>query len=445
MRTLFESVIKWGEKLVYSGIKDDTLPPDVLKALDDYLAESNSKMLCVLPLRDEREKENKKLARSALMIECFEPNTAPEQLVARTEVIGRHAASGLYNAVEHRRIPMRFIWGPMAAVQDGLGGKARAILACIGVALLIVVGVLIFVPGTLKMDAKGTILPAQRGWVFPTRGGVIRGFPPGLKPGSFVTKGRDLILLFDPGLAGEIAKAQGDLLSAQKKYDAAIAAEKNLQGKGSPQDLNAVIKDKFEAMSLIDFQKKELERLQRFYNADIQNPGEFWLKSPLTGNILGPDDFREKLINKRAEANEPLLRIGHVTPKQMDWEVELRIPQKNIGQVLAAFGDDPAKELDVDLLLLSAPTSVYKGKLARNKVSPEANPSRDDNNETEPVVLAWVRISGDDIPEGDRLPPELLVTGTEVHAKVRCGKHALGYTLFYGVWEFLYEKVVFFF
>ena len=41
--------------------------------------------------------------------------------------------------------------------------------------------------------------------------------------------------------------------------------------------------------------------------------------------------------------------------------------------------------------------------------------------------------------------PELLIAGTEVHAKVRCGNHALGYSLFYGVWEFLYEKVIFFF
>jgi len=32
------------------------------------------------------------------------------------------------------------------------------------------------------------------------------------------------------------------------------------------------------------------------------------------------------------------------------------------------------------------------------------------------------------------------VTDTEVHAKVRCGNRAMGYSLFYGVWEFLYEK-----
>ena len=29
--------------------------------------------------------------------------------------------------------------------------------------------------------------------------------------------------------------------------------------------------------------------------------------------------------------------------------------------------------------------------------------------------------------------------------RVRCGDRALGYTLFHGVWEWFYEKVVFFF
>ena len=56
-----------------------------------------------------------------------------------------------------------------------------------------------------------------------------------------------------------------------------------------------------------------------------------------------------------------------------------------------------------------------------------------------------MRLSGADIEEGDRLPTELLVTGGEVHSRIRCGNYAMGYSLFYGVWEFLYEKVVFFF
>src|SRR5581483_435397 len=72
MRALFDSVLDWGEELVYTGTKDDALPPAVLHALDNYLAESNSKLLVVLPLKDECEETNKKKSRSALMMECFE-------------------------------------------------------------------------------------------------------------------------------------------------------------------------------------------------------------------------------------------------------------------------------------------------------------------------------------------------------------------------------------
>jgi hypothetical protein len=66
-------------------------------------------------------------------------------------------------------------------------------------------------------------------------------------------------------------------------------------------------------------------------------------------------------------------------------------------------------------------------------------------NESEPVVPAWVWIEGHGIPESDRVPPDLLWTDTEVDVKIRCGNRAMGYSLFYGVWEYLYEKVVFFF
>ena len=43
------------------------------------------------------------------------------------------------------------------------------------------------------------------------------------------------------------------------------------------------------------------------------------------------------------------------------------------------------------------------------------------------------------------LPRELLLSGTEVHAKIICGNEKMGYSLFYGLWEFFYEKIVFFF
>jgi hypothetical protein len=112
--------------------------------------------------------------------------------------------------------------------------------------------------------------------------------------------------------------------------------------------------------------------------------------------------------------------------------------------VLRAFGaDDPNARLDVDILVTSEPTKKFKGLLYRHKVGGEAVPNRDDHNESAPVVIAYVSLDDPEIPEEWRVPPNLLLTGVEVHANVRCGNFPMGYSLFYGLWEFIYEKLIF--
>jgi hypothetical protein len=441
MRALFDSVLKWGEKLVYSGMKDDTLPPNVNKALDAFLAESNSKLLVVLPLKDERESESKKPPRSAIMMECFEPAASPEQLVARLEVVGRHATAALYNSAEHRRIPMRFLWAPLAKVQDGLGGKARAILTLVGVGIVLLIAALVLIPYPLKMEAKGQLLPVKRQWIFSPTAARVVDIKTDLRSGSKVFLDQPLLTMQD------LDTLNKEILDLQLKIDQAdkVIASYKRSLKDS---------EKFDALTQMnkatvekEHYKKQLEDTIRRVRADRAKPGEFALASPLSGIVL-TGDFREQLKGRFVKPNEPLLRIGEADkdhPRISQWEIELKIPQKHIGQVRAAFGALDRDRLDVDLLLSSRPTAVYKAILHRDRIAEEANPNRDDHNESEPVVLAWAQLSGDGIPKEEQVPPELLLTGIEVHSRVRCGNHAMGYSLFYGVWEFIYEKVVFFF
>jgi hypothetical protein len=460
MQKLFDRVIAWGEKLVYSGTKDEGLPPDVLKALDDYLTESNSKLLVVLPLRDEREKESPRPPRSAIMMECFEPQTSPEQLVARLEVVGKHAAPALYNAVEHRRIPMRFLWLPLAKVQEGLGGKARAIVAGIAAGLLALAAVLYFVPYQLKMDATGQLLPEERMYVFSQGRGYIEDVL--VLPSEEIKPGRAVLKLSDLDLAKQIGELDGDISGAQKQLKVAeeflIQAAQTPGGISLDRQADLELK-KLDALNTIEHKSAQKRKTLEWFGVVEDAPGSFSLTAPdfpLTGREHGEaepfwtvltTDFRE-LRRKPVEPKEPVLRLGN---KKGRWEVEAKIPQKHIGQVLHAFEyrsereGKPVDELDVDLIVRSDPTHTYRGKLARNKIANQADPHKDDNNEAEPVVLAWVRIEGDDIKQSDRIPRDLVLTGTEVKCKVRCGPHKMGYSLFYGVWEFFYEKVVFFF
>jgi hypothetical protein len=445
MRALAEEVMKWGEKLVYTGAQDDTLPPRVLHALDEFLAESNSKLLVVMPLRDERETKSTRPPRAAMLMECFEPILTAEQLMARMDVVARHATSALYNAVQYKRIPGRWIWVPLAAVQEGLGGKVRAIMGAVALGLAALIAMLVLVPYPLKMEAKGQLLPRERRWVYTPVEGRVMAFPPEIVPGATVTVGEPLVKMQDQHLQMQIIDLEKAIDTSKANIEAATAEySKNI----SPQQKLEVSGRIAQEEATRRGKTRELNALRERTNSEPTTPGDFWLRSPIDGTVLNYG-FREKFIGKEIKPSEQVLRVGHVNGT---WEIELRIPQKHIGQVLSAFEKNHGRDLDVDLLLMSAPTHVYKGKLARNSIAGEANPNTEDTNESDPVVWASVRIEGRpgpdgqlDIPKADQLPEDMLVTGTEVHSRIRCGNRAMGYSLFYGLWEFFYEKVVFFF
>jgi hypothetical protein len=443
MRALFDAVIEWGERLIYTGTKDDSLPPKVLAALDGYLGESNSKVLVVMPLHDERERSPARKARSAMMMESFETNLLPEQLLARLDVVGRHACSALYNAQQHHRIPMRFLWLPLAQVQDGLGGKAKAISASVIAGVSVLILAMIFVPFPLKMEANGQVLPKDRVWIYAPIPGTVKGIPAGLQSGSKVSKGQTLFVMFDSDLEKQVGDLQTEIAILDKKRNMAAPRNPDLaDNKGS--DPGAIQ----EATVTLHAKIEMLKRLKDRTNADLAKPGFFTIVASEAGIILSAD-FRENLLGKNVKPGDRLIRIGYTDPnrpRRSDWEIELKIPQKHAGQVFRAFeGLPPNAELDMDVMFVSQSTTCYRAKLRKDKIASQANTQKDDNNETEPIVIAFARIHPihGDIPEDWQIPRALLLTGSEVHTRIRCGNRAMGYSLFYGVYEFAYEKVIF--
>lgn len=439
MQALGDAVSLWGEKLVFRGTKEEGLPAPVLEALDNYLAARPSKVLVILPLKDEREGEQKKPARSTLVMEAFEPNVAPEQLLARLEVVGRHATTALYNSVEHRRIPMRWIWMPLAKLEEGLGGRARTIAYLVGGALLTLLLILLLAPYPLKMDATGQLLPEERVWIYsPVPARVVQ-FGQDVQPSSQVQENQSLVLMHDVSLEMKFRELQAKIDGLTAEINTLTQQLTNTQ---NPADRPGLEREKIVREGEMERNKAELTILRQRVNAVPGQPGYFWVKSPIGGHVLN-ENFRENLTNRTVKPSDQLVRIGN---KAGVWEIELKIPQRHIGQIKQAFDpNNPAQELDVDLLLRSAPTRTFKGKLSRDRIAAEATPDQNAVGESEPVVQAWVRIDSMDIPEDSRIPDSLKVAGTEVHAKVRCGNRRMIYSLFYGVWEFFYEKVVFFF
>lgn len=452
LRILCDEVLTWGERLVFSGTKDDTLPPKVLDALDAYLAESHSKLLVIMPLRDERDGDGKdkpkQPPRSALVMECFESPPDQQQTLARLDVVARHATSALYNAVEHRRIPMRFLWMPLAKLQEGLGGKTRAIVLAVVVALSLIAASLYALPYPLKMDATGQVLPVVRHTVYSPAPGTIERFE--VQPNEVVPENSVLARMYDATLFQKYNTLMAEMTAAEKEAnDLEAQVERATQ-----------VSEKYEARKKLalrradqEAKRREIDELVRRDNAQRDLPGYFNILAPVMTaeerrQVRDPrwtvltSNFKWDLEKREVKPTDPIMRLG---AKQGPWELELKIPQKHIGQVRKAFfrlGRD--KPLDVDFLLLSETTTMYKGKLYLARIAGEATPKTDDAQDNEPHVLAYVRIEGDDIEDGYRVDSGRLTSGTEVRVKVRCGNARAGYALFYGVWEFLYEKVVFF-
>jgi hypothetical protein len=455
MRTLCDRVLAWGEKLVFQGTQDDSLPPKVLEAMNDYLHESNSKLLVVQPLKDERDgKDSRKPARAAVVMECFEPPTQVQPLLDRLDVVTRHATSALYNSVEYRRIPMRFLWKPLAAAQEGIGGKAKFIWLIVLTGLVAFIAAMVLVPYPLKMDATGQLVPVVRVKKYSPVEATVKRF---FKTGKTVPEGAQLAEMYDQQQEARQLDLKREIESntGEKRTKSKLAAETKDEEKRTQLRSEADAA----ARRAASYQQ-ELKDLQTLLEADPLRDGYFYLKAPqftdrdqvrlrnFTGlrqwTIL-TSDYENEWTNRLAKPNEPILSLGL---KEGPWEIELKIPQKHIGQVLGAYqrlGKDEPQVLVVDFLLKSDPTKTYKGLLHRDRIGAEATPAKDETSEAEPVVMAFVDIEDPSIAPEDRLPEGSRVAGTEVHAKVRCGNHAMGYSLFYGVWEFMYEKVVFFF
>jgi hypothetical protein len=430
---LSDTVLTWGERLVYRGAPDPSLPPDVLTALDAYLAASPARLLVVLPLGDAAEHAGP--ARFALVLEGFEPGMAPEPLLARLDVVGRHARGPLENAARYGRVPLRALWERFGQAREERGRRAGlgTLVVCLAGAILLA-GVATL-PCPLKVEATGQLLPVERRCLYaPVEGRVVR-FEPAVQPGGLVVEDQPLVLMYDTQLELRLVQLRGEIAAAQEDL-AAVAAQLNT-ARTEADRLSLVVEKKQKEFAR-DRKQAELKALRERTHAEETRPGYFWLKAPLGGTVLDWD-FRERLTNRAVKPSEPLLRIGD---KGRGWEVELRIPHRSVGPILEAFAAG-AEELDVDLLLTSQPTRTFRGKLMRPRLAAAA--SRDHDADTpEPFVRASVRLDGPDIPAEQRLPQELLVTGTEVHAQVRCGDHPLVQSLFHGAWEWFYETVLFF-
>jgi biotin carboxyl carrier protein len=420
MRELCERVLDWGEKLVYAGARDEALPPAVLRALDAYLGESNSRALIVLPLRDEREQGQTEPGRAALLAECFEPSPDPEALEARLQVVVPHAAPALYNALAYRRAAAGWLTRCRNGLRDWTRGRrGRKGLVVLAV-LLALVGVLVFVPAPLRLDARGQMLPKERQVVYAELNGKVVEVK--AQHGEQVHKGQELLFLRD--LETQLKIEQLGIKVAFAEQRLTVLGDQLARAVG--EERSALIKERIN-------QEYELRKAAAERDILLQgsaNPRKAPVTAPLGGKLV-TFDAHEQLTGKAVKPGDPLLRVARV---QGPWEVELFIPEGHLAPIREGLQRSADGTLEVQLLLASQPLRSYQGALRWGGLGGETT-----LKDNVAVLPARVEIIDPDLTaQLSGLP-----VGLEVRARIHCGHRSLGYVWFSDLIEFLYEHLLF--
>ncbi|NQT11889.1 MAG: HlyD family secretion protein [Planctomycetes bacterium] len=171
---LASAVVASGEAIWYTG-DTSNMAPQVEDAVQEYVDESHSKTVAVLPLErplpvgaedDPEDRPEPEPPIGALIVEQIEDSRIPEKMLQRVEVVCQHSSMALANSLEHNSLFLMPVW--RAIGKSRFLVKARTLPKTILVvsAVLIVIVAMVVVPWGFKMQADGSIEPALRREVF---------------------------------------------------------------------------------------------------------------------------------------------------------------------------------------------------------------------------------------------------------------------------------------
>jgi len=418
---LASAVVVTGEPIWYTGDTRD-MAPQVEDAVQAYVDEAHSKTVAVLPLRrpqgpEEEEPRDRPEAEppvGALIVEQIEDSRVPPTLVQRVEVVCRHSAVALANAMEHQNLFLMPVWRALG--KSRVVVKARTLpktLTIAGAILALLLGLFIW-PADFRLESKGTLEPADRRDVFAGIKGVVTKVC--VSHGDMVEKDQVLAVLRDVDLEVEITRVNGQLLATHERITALgmqLLQRRNL----TDEEKGRLMGERKEAEAQEESLNKQLDLLK-------EKNRELKVRSPIPGQIVTVD-VENKLINRPVQRGQVLMRVADLGSQ---WQLELRMPENRMGHITQAqqqFGD----RLDVRYQLATDPGQDFYGHIQETHYSAEVH------GEEGNTVTIKVAIDKTELPH---LRPGGTVTG-----KVYCGRRSIGYVWFHDVFEFIQSRIIF--
>ncbi|NLE38670.1 MAG: HlyD family efflux transporter periplasmic adaptor subunit [Pirellulaceae bacterium] len=424
-------VTETGDPVWYSG-DTSNMAPQVEDAVQEYVDESHSKTVAVLPLcrpePTEEERDPEKIYTpeepiGALIVEQIEDSRIPETMVHRVAVVAEHSSVAMANAMEHQNLFLMPLWRALGKTRWVLHARTLPKTVAVVVAVVAVILGLIFVPWPYQVTADGTLEPVERSAVFARIDGTVKQMH--VKHNDMVTSGDLLVELRSTGVAHEILELTRQIATTREQIVAKQSAlfsselredEKSGQLGGEINELEA-----------------QLDNLLLLLEVNREKERDLKMFSPRDGRVLTWD--LEYLLEERpVQRGQQLMEVADI---EGPWQVELLVPDDRMGQIILAQnrlrerGEDDA--LPVTFFLWTETGMKYKGKIKEVAASAEVRGEKGN------TVLMKVDIS--DAIDRDKLVN--LRPGAEVKAKIYCGHRAVGYVLFHDVWAWIQSRVLF--
>jgi len=403
LEDLLAAVAASGEPLHWPGeSKGGELPPQLDTPLQAYLDLAHARRLIVAPLRAQAAAESRQDAGppiGVLLAETFDDVQSTERLRQRVDDVVRHGGAALANSIAFHELPLRPLQAGMAQLLRSLRRRpVPALMAAVCAAA--VAAALAFIPAEFSVPALGTLQPEGRRHLFAPASGVVERVA--VAHGQRVAPGDELLRIRDPELDLDYSRTSGELQTHQARL-ASIRARRSTRSTATdPQQEDRQLAAEEEQL------KQQLSSLAAQLELLERRHAELVVTSPITGIVLTWNP--EELLRDRPVREGQMLMT--VADPAGPWILELRVPDTDIGPLLAAQRQGPS-ELPVTFLLETEPAATYRGRIA--KVA-EAS---DSAGGASPSVLVTVQLESQ--------TPASARAGAGVVARIHCGPKSIGY------------------
>ncbi len=325
---LATAVVATDEPVWYTGETRD-MAPQVEDAVQEYVDESHSKTVAVLPLKrppvaeeeepDQHGEPEPPIA--ALIVEQIEDSRVPPAMVQRVEVVSRHSATALANALEHQNLFLMPLWRTIGKAKWVLHARTLPkTLAIIGVVLAVLIALAVW-PANFKLHSKGTLEPTQRHDVFADIEGVVAAVS--VKHGDAVAKDQLLATLRNTDLEVEITDIIGQRATTGKQI---LSVRRRLKEKGlTIEERNRL----YGELAALNEKRRNLDTQFSLYQKKRE---QLEVRSPLGGRVMSWDLYR-RLINRPVQRGQVLMEVANPAGR---WELELHMPEDQIGFITKA-------------------------------------------------------------------------------------------------------------